>query len=188
MCGPGSDTVTPVSLPAQPGAVPAPAESPDGAAPLFSIEFGKMLCMGCRPAGRCRFGLVLRRGENGAVEGTARFSAEHEGAGGVVHGGSVMGALDEACGAVPIAAAVLSVTAEMNVAFRRPVPLDRELDVRAWPESRDERGHWIIHAELYLSGDDRPLCHARARFVERDPDKHYGRFKEWLDGREGVAG
>ena len=66
MCGAGSDTVTPVSLPAQSGAFPAPAESPDGAAPLFSIEFGKMLCMGCRPAGRCRFGLVLSRGENGA--------------------------------------------------------------------------------------------------------------------------
>lgn len=177
-----------MSHPARPGAVPASVPRPDGDEPLFSIEFGKMLCMGCRPAGRCRFGLVLRRGENGAVEGTARFAAEHEGAGGVVHGGSVMGALDEACGAVPIAAAVLSVTAEMNVTFRRPVPLDRELHVRAWPESRDERGHWVILAELRLPGDDRPLCRARARFVERDPQKHYGRFREWLDGRENGAG
>lgn len=178
----------PVSLPSEPGADPAPATPADGAAPLFSIDFGKMLCMGCRAAGRCRFGLALRRAEGGAVQGTARFSAEHEGAGGVVHGGSVMGALDEACGAVPIATAVLAVTAEMNVVFRRPVPLDRDLTVRAWPEARDERGHWTIHAELYLPGDDRPLCHARARFVERDPSAHYGRFQDWLDGRENAAG
>lgn len=162
----------------------AARSSDPGDEPLFSIEFGKMLCMGCRPSGRCRFGLALHRAEEGAVEGTLRFSAEHEGAGGVVHGGSVMGALDEACGAVPIAAAVLAVTAEMDVRFLRPVPLDRELHVRAWPESRDERGHWSISAELTLPGDDRPLCHARARFVERDPAKHYGRFRQWLDRRE----
>lgn len=139
-----------------------------------------MLCMGCRPSGRCRFGLVLRRAGEGSVEGTACFGAEHEGAGGVVHGGSVMGALDEACGAVPIAASVLAVTAEMTVVFARPVPLDRTLEVRAWPESRDERGQWLIHAELALPGGDRALCHARARFVERDPARHYGRFREWL--------
>lgn len=137
---------------------------------------------------RCRFGLVLGRGPEGSVEGTVRFTAEHEGAGGVVHGGSVMGALDEACGAVSIAAAVLSVTAEMDVRFRRPVPLLRELDVRAWPESRSDRGHWIILAEILLPGDDRPLCDARARFVERDPEEHYGRFHKWLDGREAVTG
>jgi len=176
-----------VSLPAQPDVDPA-TTSTDAGDPLFSIEFGKMLCMGCRPMNRCRFGLVLRRGADGAVEGTARFTAEHEGAGGVVHGGSVMGALDEACGAVPIAAAVLSVTAEMDVRFRRPVPLLRELNVRAWPESRSEKGHWIIHAEILLPGDDRPLCHARARFVERDPAKHYGRFQKWLDGKGNGAG
>ncbi|CAN5456288.1 hypothetical protein BH09ACT7_BH09ACT7_50200 [soil metagenome] len=98
-----------------------------------------------------------------------------------------MGALDEACGAVPVAAAVLAVTAEMDFRFRRPVPLLRELQVRAWPESRDERGHWIIYAELGLPGDDRPLCSARARFVERDPATHYSRFHEWLNSMPNQA-
>jgi acyl-coenzyme A thioesterase PaaI-like protein len=175
-----------VHLPPQPEIDPATTLT-DVGHPLFSIEFGKMLCMGCRPKNRCRFGLRLRRGQDGAVVGTARFAAEHEGAGGVVHGGSVMGALDEACGAVPIAAAVLAVTAEMDVRFLRPVPLLRELNVRAWPESRSEQGQWIIHAEILFPGDDRPLCHARARFVERDPAKHYGRFQKWLETKENVA-
>lgn len=152
--------------------------------PAFSIEFGTMLCMGCRPTGRCRLGLQLRRADDGrSVTGSVRFAPEHEGAGGVVHGGSVAGAFDEMCGAVPIAASVLAVTAEMTVTFRRPVPLERDLDVRAWPESRDERGHWIVLAEITLAGESTVLCRARARFVERDPDEHYGRFREWLADR-----
>ncbi|MCF7550747.1 PaaI family thioesterase [Pseudonocardia sp. WMMC193] len=162
-------------------------ESPSADEQRFSIEFGDMLCMGCRPRGRCRFGMVLHRGPEGSVEGVAHFGPEHEGAGGVAHGGSVMGALDEACGAVSLAAAALSVTAEMDVRFRRPVPLQRDLLVRAWPESRSERGHWVIRATLAMPDADRPLCEARARFVERDPARHYGRFHQWLAERDGGA-
>lgn len=161
---------------------------PDDDEPLFSLEFGKLLCVGCRAMNRCRFGMSLHRAAEGdAVEGTAWFTPDHEGAGGVVHGGSVMGALDEACGAVPIAAAVLAVTAEMEVKFRRPVPLERELRIHAWPESRDERGHWIIRAEILLPETDTLLCHARARFVERDPVQHYGRFRRWLNDKSGAS-
>lgn len=144
-------------------------------------------CVGCRATGRCRFGLLLRPLEDGSVDGTAFFTAEHEGAGGVVHGGSTMGALDEACGCVVLATGVIGVTAEMDVRFRRPVPVGRELQVRAWPESRDERGHWMINAEITLEGEDRALCVARARFVERDPTMHYGRFRDWLT-KSGTAG
>lgn len=143
------------------------------------------MCAGCQLTGRCRFGMRLRRGVDGSVEGTAYFTAEHEGAGGVVHGGSTMGALDEVCGSVVVAAGAISVTAEMEVSFRRPVPVEHELDVRAWPESRDERGHWIIHASISMPGETRVLCGARARFVEMDPAKHYGRFHRTLARRAG---
>lgn len=96
-----------------------------------------------------------------------------------------MGAFDEACGAVPISADVLAVTARLAVDFRRPVPLERPLAIRAWPQSRDERGHWIIKAEIALPGDPEPLCCAEGRFVERDPDNHYRRFHAWLHERDG---
>lgn len=140
------------------------------------------LCMGCREKGQCRLGLEVRDiHANGTVLGRLCFEAEHEGAGGVAHGGSVMAAFDEVCGAVPWSASVLAVTAEMQVSFRRPVPIERELDIRAWPEQRNERGHWTIDAELRLSEQDVVLATARARFVERDPAIHYGRFHRWLN-------
>lgn len=118
--------------------------------------------------------------------GTAWLGPEHEGAGGVAHGGSVLGVLDDVCGAVPIAHGVLGVTAEMTTRFLRPVPLERPIVVRAWAEGRDERGHWSIEAEIGLDGHDRPLSTARARFVERDPSRHYSRYRTWLDGSEGA--
>lgn len=146
------------------------------------------MCAGCQlSGGGCRFGMRLRPLADGSIEGTAYFSAEHEGAGGVVHGGSTMGALDEACGSVVIASGAISVTAEMNVRFRRPVPIEQELNVRAWPESRDQHGHWIIHAELWLPGETRARCGARARFVEMDPAKHYGRFHETMAARDAAV-
>lgn len=140
------------------------------------------LCAGCSRAGRCRLGLQLREThDDGAVLGTVCFAPEHEGAGGVAHGGSVMAAFDEICGAVPLAASVLAVTADIQVSFRRPAPIQRELDIRAWRHERDERGHWTIDAELRLPQKDVVLATARARFVERDPHAHYGRFRNWLD-------
>lgn len=156
--------------------------------PLPALEaFGSALqsttpfCAGCRKTGHCRLGLRLRETHNGTVSGVVCFEAEHEGAGGVAHGGSVMAAFDEICGAVPLAASVLAVTADMQVSFRRPVPIQRELDIRAWPHQRDERGHWTIDADLRLPHKDVVLATARGRFVERDPQAHYARFRDWLD-------
>lgn len=148
---------------------------------LFSHEFGNALCLGCRPSGLCRFGLSLHRGEAAQVIGTVEFSPEHEGAGGVTHGGSVMGAFDEACGAVPLNADVLAVTARLEVEFLRPVPLQYRLAIRAWPHSRDDRGNWTIRAEISMPRSGALLARAEGRFVERDPDKHYTRFHTWLD-------
>ena len=55
---------------------------PDDDEPLFSLEFGKLLCAGCRAMNRCRFGMRLHRvAECDAVEGTAWFAPDHEGAG-----------------------------------------------------------------------------------------------------------
>ncbi|EHR53506.1 acyl-coenzyme A thioesterase PaaI-like protein [Saccharomonospora amisosensis] len=145
-----------------------------------------ILCAGCRQAGRCRLGIeALEAGDDGSVVGRLRLGVEHEGAGGVAHGGSVMAAFDELCGVVPWSAAVLAVTADMQVSFRRPVPIEHELDLRAWPEHRDGRGGWTIGAELRLPGQNTVLAVARARFVERDPEFHYARFHQWLSARTG---
>ncbi|PXY17445.1 hypothetical protein BAY59_34410 [Prauserella coralliicola] len=144
------------------------------------------LCAGCRQAGRCRLGIeAVETRDDGSVVGRFRLGAEHEGAGGVAHGGSVMAAFDEVCGVVPWSASVLAVTADMQVSFRRPVPIEHDLDIRAWSENRDERGWWTIAAELLLPGPNMVLATARGRFVERDPERHYARFHQWLSERTG---
>lgn len=144
-------------------------------------ELERFLCVGCQPAGRCRIGLRLHSASaGGPVTGSLKFGPEHEGAGGVAHGGSVMTAFDEICGGVPLSAGVLAVTAELKTHFVRPVPVGKRLEISAEAEHRDDRGRWSITAEIRLPGGGSSLARARAQFVERDPRRHYGRFREWL--------
>lgn len=152
-------------------------------------ELERFLCVGCQPAGRCRVGLQLHSASaGGPVTGTLKFGPEHEGAGGVAHGGSVMTAFDEICGGVPLSAGVLAVTAELTTHFVRPVPVGEHLEISAKAEHRDDRGRWSITAEIRLPGVDTSLARAHAQFVERDPRRHYGRFREWLSQRTDGAG
>lgn len=156
---------------------------PFGSANVFpSVDrLDRFLCVGCQPTGRCRVGLKFRSGSAGArVFATLEFGPEHEGAGGVAHGGSVMTAFDEICGGVVLSAGVLAVTAELDTRFLRPVPVGTRLQISAEAEERTDQGHWIISARIHLPGVDDPLATARARFVERDPQQHYGRFRAWI--------
>jgi acyl-coenzyme A thioesterase PaaI-like protein len=142
------------------------------------------LCAGCRTEEHCRLGIeAVETRDDASVVGRLQLGAEHEGAGGVAHGGSVMAAFDELCGVVPWSASVFAVTADLQVSFHRPVPIERPLDIRAWSEQRDDRGWWTIGAELRLPGPSTLLATARGRFVERDPELHYTRFHHWLSER-----
>ena len=100
-------------------------------------------------------GLRLRQPE---VEGIERyespvtFGPAHQGAPGIVHGGIVGAALDEACGLLATWHRFPTVTARIAVRFRRPVPINREL--RAVATVNASRGRRIeVTAEL-ASGDD----------------------------------
>lgn len=162
--------------------------TPPGRLNTFHAEgsHSATLCVGCRQAERSRLGIeALEAQHDGTVTARLRLGAEHEGTGGVAHGGSVMAAFDELCGVVPWTASVFAVTADMQVSFRRPIPIEHELDLRAWPEHRDERGWWTIVAELRLPRPNTVLATARASFVERDPEFHYARFHEWLGEQTG---
>jgi acyl-coenzyme A thioesterase PaaI-like protein len=75
------------------------------------------------------------------------FREEHQGGPGLVHGGVVGAALDEACGLLATWHRFPTVTARIAVRFRKPVPINRELDVRARvTESRGRRVE--VSAEL----------------------------------------
>ena len=95
-------------------------------------------------------------------EARFRFDERHQAGPGLVHGGLVSAALDEACGLLATWHRFPSVTARIFVRYRRPVPINRELVVRAWVT--DIRGR-RIHVDGKLWGDDDVLAEARCAFL-----------------------
>ena len=77
------------------------------------------------------------------------FREEHQGGPGLVHGGVVGAALDEACGLLATWHRFPAVTARFAVRFRKPVPINRELRVSSRISA--ERGRRI---EIAATLDD----------------------------------
>ena len=110
-------------------------------------------------------------------EAPMRFDERHQGGPGIVHGGLVSTALDEACGLLATWYRFPTVTARLFVRYRRPVPISTELLVRSVIES--ERGRRIrVRGEL-VNGTE-ILAEARAAFLHV-PLEHF------LATREGRA-
>ena len=119
-------------------------------------------CWGC---GDNAFGLVLplptKEGSE-RYEASLRFDERHQGGPGIVHGGLVSAALDEACGLLATWYRFPAVTARIFVRYRRPVPINTELVVRAQLES--SRGRRIRISGAIVDGPER-LAEVRAAFL-----------------------
>jgi acyl-coenzyme A thioesterase PaaI-like protein len=104
-------------------------------------------CWGC---GRNPSGIHLPTPtEQGAAsyEATFAFGEQHQAGPGLVHGGLVGAALDEACGLLATWYRFPSVTARFSMRFLRPVHINRELTISAKLE--DDRGRLLeINGEL----------------------------------------
>jgi acyl-coenzyme A thioesterase PaaI-like protein len=115
----------------------------------------------------------------GATEYEACFSFDerHQGGPGLVHGGLVSAALDEACGLLATWHRFPTVTARMFVRYRRPVHINRTLTARARVTSvRGRRIH--VDGEL-IDGDD-TLAEARCAFLHV-PLEHFLQTPEGRD-------
>ena len=119
-------------------------------------------CWGCgdNPTG-IHLALPVEEGAD-RYEARFRFDDRHQAGPGIVHGGLVSAALDEACGLLATWHRFPSVTARIFVRYRRPVYIERELVVRSWvTDTRGRRTH--VDGEL-LDGDE-ILAEARAAFL-----------------------
>jgi len=90
------------------------------------------------------------------------FDERHQGGPGLVHGGLVSAALDEACGLLATWYRFPTVTARIFVRYRRPVPIHTEFLLRAeldWARGRR------IHVRARLSDGDENLAEARGAFL-----------------------
>ena len=120
--------------------------------------------------------------EEGATEyeATFRFDERHQGGPGIVHGGLVSAALDEACGLLATWHRFPSVTARIFVRFRRPVPINRELLLRAWVSSSRGRR---LHVDGHLRDGEEILAEARGAFLHV-PLEHFLQTPEGRAARD----
>ena len=95
---------------------------------------------------------AVRDGEDGPegrrTQGRVRFGPAYQGPPGHVHGAMVAAMYDDLLGRSQLAAGF---TASITVTYRRPTPLDRDLDVRAWVDRVEGRKRWV-HGTCHLDG------------------------------------
>src|SRR3954469_13014727 len=149
-------------------------------------DSGVALCRSCERRGECRLGLGREElMPDGSVETRLVCSAEHEGGPGVAHGGWVAAAFDEITGHVTMLSGQLAVTGSMTVSYLKPVPIERPLLARAWPERKEDR-RWFVTGELRLASTGVLLGRAEATMVLRDPG-HFERHRQWLAERDALS-
>lgn len=138
-----------------------------------------LLCRSCTRLGRCRLGLTDERLVGNELSLTRlQCGADHEGGPGVAHGGWTAAVMDEALGHLLVLCKSMGVTKELRIEFRKPVPIGRDLELRAWSDRR-EGNRWHNVGELRLAATGAVLARAEGIFVERDAS-HFERHARWL--------
>lgn len=120
-------------------------------------------CFACSPGNARGLKLDFQRTAEGAMTADWVPDADLEGYRGIVHGGVVSTALDEAMAKVVDAMEIDGLTAELRVRFRKQVRSAAPARVKGWLESRERR---VVRTEASLCGSDgSELAHAWATFL-----------------------
>ncbi len=128
------------------------------------VDDGK--CFACGPDNAHGIGLRFTLVGPGAVTATVVLAPGFQGYAGIAHGGIVMTLLDEGMAHAAGAAGVLGVTAQIEVRFRAPVPLERELLVRG-TVNWQRRGVLDIASSVTDATGATVYATAQGRFVAR---------------------
>jgi acyl-coenzyme A thioesterase PaaI-like protein len=135
-------------------------------------------CFGCgaaNPAGlKLPFELDF---DNRRTRGSFVLGVNYGGGGGYAHGGIIAVVLDEAMGKLSKLTDERAVTAEMSIAYRKPVPVDQEIIVEGWQEEVQGRNRFRaaeirdVHGNLLARGKGRFVVVSEAHFVNATSDK-----------------
>lgn len=125
-------------------------------------------CFGCGDRNPEGLGIQFEI-EGRRVVGRFTGRQVHQGYPGVAHGGIAAAVLDEAMGWAMYAAGAWAMTARMEVKYRRPLPLGRELLVNA--EVVRERGRWLEAVADIRERSGQVLAQATGLFVRVPPDR-----------------
>jgi uncharacterized protein (TIGR00369 family) len=121
-------------------------------------------CFGCGGANDVGMKLTFEQ-DNDARRIVGRFvlGEAYQGGAGMAHGGIIALLLDEAMGKVCRFREVRAVTAELNVEYLKPVPVDREIVVEGY-ESEQKGKNLFLVGEI-RNGEGTLLARSRGRFV-----------------------
>lgn len=97
------------------------------------------------------------------IVGRFCLGPEYQGSNRVLHGGIIAVLLDEAMGKLNRFHDVRAVTAELNIEYLRPVPVDEEIVVEAHEVSREGRN--LMHRGEIRNTAGKILARGHARFV-----------------------
>jgi acyl-coenzyme A thioesterase PaaI-like protein len=120
-------------------------------------------CFGCGADNPLGLHLPWDAVQDEAYDAPVRFDQRHQGAPGIVHGGIVSAALDEAMGILAQHVAFPSVTARFLVRYRRPVPAGEELRLTAWLARASGRQRKFLGT---VQRGDQVLAEGEAWFLE----------------------
>jgi len=93
-----------------------------------------------RACGWCLISTLMPGGRGGVL----CWGPITRGGAGFAHGGIIAVVLDEAMGKISKLTEEKAVTAEMNVVYRKPVPVDREIVVEGWQEEEKGRNRFRV--------------------------------------------
>jgi acyl-CoA thioesterase FadM len=116
-------------------------------------------------------------GEN-SVSATVRFHEGYQGPPACVHGGSVAALFDDALGRTRHLTGRNCVTGSLSVSYKRPTPLNADLEVLATIQEVLER-KFIVAGQLTHNGE--LLATAEGIFVFRDTEKFNALVSEARD-------
>jgi uncharacterized protein (TIGR00369 family) len=122
-------------------------------------------CFGCGDRNARGMKLTFEQDDEARhIRGVFSLGAEYEGGPGFIHGGIIATVLDEAMGKVSRFRQVRAVTAELNVEYLRPVPVDRMLRVEGFELEMKGRS-LLIQGEIWDAATNYLLARAKGRFV-----------------------
>lgn len=118
-------------------------------------------CIGCGADNPGSIGLrFVAHGER--VLATCTFDERHQGAPGFVHGGILATAIDDTVGTLLVLLRRPAVTARLEVDYRSPALLGREMAIEAWAERVEGRK---LHLAATVHDGDRLVAEGRALFL-----------------------
>jgi uncharacterized protein (TIGR00369 family) len=139
-------------------------------------------CFGCGGANARGMHLEFEKDDDARrIRGKFRVGPEYQGGPGFVHGGIIATLLDEVMGKVGRFRDIRTVTAELQIEYLRPVPVDEDLVVEGWEV--EKQGRNLFHAGEIRSASGAVLARGKGRFVEIDPSAYYGKGYGKRDGR-----